>query len=87
MSSYADFLAMISSEIHRYLMEHESMADSIPAKALLIFQVEGEEGFNKWHEELSLKNREPEQPVIYVSVKKWRSHSSIDEIKLKEVAA
>jgi hypothetical protein len=68
-------------------MEHESFADKIPAKALLIFQVEGEEEFNKWHEGLSLKNREPEQPVVYVSVKKWRSHSSIEDVKLREAAA
>lgn len=87
MSSYSDFLTMISSEFHRYLMEHESFADKIPAKALLIFQVEGEEEFNKWHEGLSLKNREPEQPVVYVSVKKWRSHSSIEDVKLREAAA
>ncbi|MEK6698932.1 MAG: DUF5647 family protein [Nitrospirota bacterium] len=87
MSSYADFLAMISTEFQRYLMEHESLTDKIPVNALLIFQVEGEDEFNKWHEGLSLKNREPEQPVVYVSVKKWRSHSSIEEVRLREVAA
>lgn len=87
MSSYMGSLAMISSELHRYLMEHESLADKIPANALLIFKVEGEDEFNKWHEEMSLRNREPEQPVVYVSVKKWRSHSIIDGIELKKVAA
>jgi len=87
MSKYTDFLAMISTEFHRYLMEHESLADKIPVNALLIFQVEGEDEFNKWHEGLSLKNREPKQPVVYVSVKKWRSHSSIEDVKLSGVAA
>lgn len=87
MSDYVDFLAMISTEFHRYLMEHEALSENIPTNALLIFQVEGEEEFNKWHESLSLKNRETEQPVVYVSVKKWRSHSSIEEVKFRGVAA
>ena len=55
------FLAMISTEFHKYSMENEEFADKIPAKALVIFQVEGEDEFNKWHKETSLKNREPEQ--------------------------
>ena len=84
---FADFLSMISTEFHRYLMEHEALSENIPANALLVFQVEGEEEFNKWHESLSLKNRETGQPAVYVSVKKWRSHSSIEDVKLRAVAA
>ena len=87
MSNYASFLAMISTEFQRYLMENEELANKIPANALIIFQIEGENEFNKWHKETSLRNREAEQPVIYVYVKKWREHSSIEEVNLSEVAA
>ncbi len=86
MNKYAEFLAMVSTEFHRYLMENEELADKIPANALIIFQIEEEEGFNNWHKETSLKNRETNQPVIYIHVKKWRKHSSIEEISMAGVA-
>ncbi len=87
MSNYTDFLSMVSSEFHRYLMENEELSDKIPFNALIIFQVEGEDDFNNWHKEISLRNREADQPIIYVYVKKWRQHSSIEEINLKEAVA
>lgn len=87
MGSYINFLAMISTEFHRYLMENEEFASKIPVNAMIIFQVEGEDDFNKWHEETSLRNREADQPVVYVYVKKWRKHSSIEEVSLAGAAA
>lgn len=87
MSNYADFLAMVSTEFHKYLMENEASAKKIPLNALIIFQIEGENEFNKWHKETSLRNREAEQPIVYAYVKKWREHSSIEEINMEEVAA
>jgi len=35
---------------------------------------------------MSLRNREAVQPISYVYVKKWRKHSSIEEIHLAKVA-
>ena len=86
MSEYTNFLAMVSTEFHRYLMDNDKFANDIPANALVIFQVEGEGDFNNWHKEMSLRNREADQPIIYVYVKKWRKHSSIEEIRLAKVA-
>ncbi|MFB3887596.1 MAG: DUF5647 family protein [Thermodesulfobacteriota bacterium] len=87
MGDYTSFVAMISTEFQRYLMENEELANKIAVNALVIFQIEGEDEFNKWHKETLLRNREAEQPVIYVFVKKWREHSSIEEVKLSEAAA
>lgn len=84
MSDYANFLAMVSTEFHRYLMENEDFAEKIPANALVIFQIEGEDNFNRWHKETSLKNRESDQPLVLVNVKSWRKHSSIEELNLAE---
>ena len=84
MSDYANFLAMVSTEFHRYLMENEDFAEKIPANALVIFQIEGEDDFNRWHKETSLKNRESDQPLVLVNVKSWRRHSSIEELNLAE---
>ncbi|MBI5747614.1 MAG: hypothetical protein HZA00_00700 [Nitrospinae bacterium] len=85
MNNHTNFLAMIATEFHRYLMENDDFAKEVPPNALIIFQVEGEDDFNRWHKETSLKNREPEQLVVYIHVKKWRKHSAIEEINLAEV--
>ena len=85
MSNYTNFLAMVSTEFHRYLMENDEYTNKIPVNALVVFQVDGEDDFNKWHKETSLKNRESNQPIVYVYVKKWRKHSSIEELNLTEV--
>lgn len=82
MNDYMDFLTMLSTEFHRYLMENEEYAKDLPANALIVFQVEGETNFNLWHKETSLRNREEGQPMSYVYVRKWRKHSSIKEISL-----
>lgn len=87
MNSYTHFLAMVSTEFHRYLMENEEFANDVPANALVIFQIEGEDDFNNWHKETTLKNREAGQPLIYVYVKKWRRHSSIEDVKIARAVA
>ena len=85
MGNYNSFLAMVSTEFHRYLMENEELGENIPAKAMVIFEIEGEDDFNRWHMETSLRNREQDQPLVLISVKKWRQHSSIEELHLGEV--
>ena len=87
MSEYSNFLSMISTEFHRYLMENNEFASALPANTLVIFQVEGEIDFNKWHKEKSLRNQEEGQPISYVQLKKWRKHSSIEEVKLQKATA
>jgi len=78
---------MLASEFHRYLMEDEERAPMLPENVLLIFQVEGEEDFNRWHNEMSLRNREADQPVAVVHLKKWRLHSVIEDMTLTRATA
>ena len=87
MKNYSSFSAMLSSEFHKYLMEHEKTAVSIPKNALVIFRVECDENFNKWHEKMSLKNREKKQPIIYVNVKSWREKSALEKLSIDPVVA
>ena len=87
MSDYNKFTAMLASEFHRYLMEDEERAPMLPENVLLIFQVEGEEDFNRWHKEMSLHNREADQPVAVVHLKKWRLHSVIEDMTLTRAMA
>jgi asparagine synthetase A len=84
MKQYKNFLAMLSSEFSMYLIEHHKI---IPENALIIFEVGGEDDFNDWHRTLSMKNREPKQPVVVVQLKKWRRHSAIDKITMQKAVA
>ena len=82
MSDYSKFTTMLASEFHRYLMDDEKRAPKLPENVLLIFQVDGEDDFNRWHKEMSIRNKEADQPVAYVHLKKWRLHSSIEDMTL-----
>jgi len=82
MSDYNKFTAMLASEFHRYLMEDEEKAGYLPDNVVIIFQVEGEEDFNRWHKEMTLRNAETSQSVAYVHLKKWRLHSVIEDMTL-----
>jgi hypothetical protein len=82
MNDYNKFTAMLASEFHRYMMENEKSVPVLPTNVLIIFEVEGEEDFNRWHKEMSLRNKEVAQPVAYVQLKKWRMHSCIEAMTL-----
>jgi len=75
---------MLSTEFHRYLMENEELAERIPANSVVIFQVNSDEEFNRWHKNLSMRNVEHGQSVLFVNVKKWRKHSSIEELSMAD---
>ncbi|MBN4049694.1 hypothetical protein JYT36_00540 [Bacteroidales bacterium AH-315-N07] len=68
-------------------MEPRNKAKGIPKNALIIFKLNNDEEFNKWHEELSLKNREPNQPVYYVKVNKWRNQSNLEKVRITKALA
>ena len=48
------------------------MGEQTPHNALVVFQVEGNEEFNRWSRELAKKNKEKDQNVIFVRVKGLR---------------
>ena len=79
---YSNLVALMSSEFNKYLMEHEDESRKIPANALVIFQIAGETNFNMWSKKISLENREKDQPLVYVTVKKWRQRTSVEELDI-----
>ena len=84
MKKYKNFLAMLSSEFNLYLIEHPK---TFPSNTLIVFNMEGEKEFNQWHKNLSMKNREPGQPVVEVQLKKWRRHSALEKIIIQKAVA
>ncbi len=87
MNNYGGFASFLSSEFQRYLMEHQGEAEQVPANALIVFDVAGEKEFSDWHREVSLKNREPGQPIINVRVGSLRRHAAIEQVELAAVSA
>ncbi len=86
METYKKMAAMLSSEFDRYLLKHSGMAKKLPQNALVVFQISGETGFNRWNEKLALKYREPHQPIVYVRVKSFQTSSVIKDITLERAA-
>jgi len=87
MKAYSRFVAMLGSEFHRYLMRHPEKGKQIPRGALVVFQVDGEEVFNRWSRETALRNRARRQSVVYISVKGWREQSALDVVSIRRQVA
>jgi hypothetical protein len=85
MKRFKELVSLLSSEFDRYVIEHPEIGDKIPRNALVIFQIEDEEEFNKWFEEVSLQNKEEKQPVVYVKVKGFRIASILSEAVLEKI--
>jgi hypothetical protein len=82
MTHHHKFLAMLESEFSRYLGDHPTVGERIPANALIVFQVESEPAFNTWHKQLSLQHREGAQPVVEIHVGRFRTDSLIEQLEL-----
>jgi len=61
--------AILVTEFDRYINEHPECAVKIPKNAQIIIQVVGDEEYNKWSKRLAERQREPQQPVVYVKVR------------------
>ena len=61
--------AILVTEFDRYIVEHPEFALKIPQKAQIVLQLEGDEEYNEWSRQLAEKQREVEQPVVYVKIK------------------
>jgi hypothetical protein len=61
--------AILVTEFGRYVVEHPEFAAKIPQNAQIILQVEGDEEYNKWSRQIAERQREPDQPAVYVKIK------------------
>lgn len=77
MNEFRHFLSMLSVEFQKYLVDHQDVAAKVPKNAVVCFEVEGEDAFNHWHQTVSQRNREPNQPCVKVQVEAFRSSSLI----------
>ncbi len=71
-------------EFNRYIREHPKFADSIPNRAIVIMQLEGDEEFNRWSRKLAKRQVEKGQPIIYIRIKKIKPvRSRIEELEVE----
>jgi len=61
--------AILMTEFDRYVMEHPNFAAKIPRNAQVVLQMESDEEYSVWSRKLAERQREPEQPVVYVRIK------------------
>jgi hypothetical protein len=66
-------------------MGNPEASQTLPGKALVIFNIRGEEEFNRWSEEMALRNREESQPLVYVTVTAWRETPAWEKVEVNEV--
>jgi len=68
---FKKFNAELGTEFDRYVLEHPAWAQKhIPQGAKIVLQVEGHDAFNAWSHQLAEQTRDPNQPVIFVCIKK-----------------
>ncbi|GAX62966.1 hypothetical protein SCALIN_C45_0124 [Candidatus Scalindua japonica] len=71
-------------EFNRYMREHPDIAESIPNNAVIIMQLEGDEGFNKWSNKMAREHMEKDQSVVYIRIKKIKPLiSRIEELEIE----
>jgi len=86
MNPYSKLNSMLAFEFQKYLMAHPKISERIAPNTLVIFQINGDEKFNQWSMETALKNREKNQPVVKVHLKKWREKSILKDLEISKAA-
>ena len=75
--------SLLGMEFDRYLREHPEFTDEIPDKAQVILLLEGDEDFNTWSVCIGKEQAAQDQPLLYVTIKKFvPAHSRIEELSL-----
>lgn len=86
MESFKKLNTTLASEFDMYLLEHPEIGEQIPQNTLIVFQIQGNEEFNRWTMDLAKRNHEDEQPIIIVKTKGLRlAISRLIEPKLEPV--
>lgn len=68
--------AILVTEFDRYVMEHPEFAAKIPLNAQIIIQIQDDEEYNEWSRKLAERQREKDQPIVYVTIKGLRPAKS-----------
>lgn len=78
--------AELGTEFDRYVLAHPEVLDDIPDGAVLCFQLEGDEAFNRWSQRLAQKMADSTRPIVYAQIMKLKPpQSRIAAVKIASV--
>lgn len=66
--TYLETNRMLVKEFDRYVAEYPEFAEKIPDRALVVMQLEYDEGFNAWARETAQEASEQGNPIVLVTV-------------------
>jgi hypothetical protein len=58
----------LACEFDRYIFEHPTFADQIPLDALVVLLPKYDRALSEYNLRVAKKNREPDQPLVYVEI-------------------
>jgi hypothetical protein len=86
-TDYSEKNTMLVREFDKYILEHPEFAERIPDNALVVMQMEGDEGFNRWAREAAQNMADKRTPPIYITITELKPvRSRIEKLKI-ELAA
>jgi len=73
----------LAFEFNRYVIDHPEIAKKLGEEACLVFQVEGDEEFNRWSRRVAARYIKDGKSVVYVKIKKMKPiRSRIEKLEL-----
>lgn len=83
MTIYESRNSILGIELDRYVGEHPEFLANIPDHAQVVLLLEGDEEFNAWSTRIGKEQAGPDQPLVYVTIKKLGpAHSRIEELSV-----
>ena len=66
----------LSFEFTRYLLDHPELEEKIPRGAQVVLLPDYDEDLKRFNLKTSQRQREKDQPIVYVRIKKFAAHRS-----------
>jgi len=78
----------LAFEFERYVAAHPRAANKIPEGAVLVFQVRGDETFNRWSRRLGERHtRQGQHPLLQITINRMGPvRSRIEALKIERAA-
>ncbi len=55
-------------EFNKYVLIHSDISEQIPLGAQVVFLLEDNPRFNAWSKEVNARQREPNQPLVFIHI-------------------
>ena len=83
MNIYERQISILGMEFDRYMREHPRFSDKYPQNAHIVLLKHEDNKFNEWSINLAKKQKDENQPLVYITIKKMSpAHSRIKKLDL-----